>query len=103
MVTLCLSLLSIDFIVNNLSIADKIDFLRDIIAFMAVIGIIIAVAFDGVVSKQLYLQLLYVYMCVLLLDLYLFYWYRCILLKHVCFHCYISYIWQGLLESAMCE
>ena len=46
-------MLSVNFIVNNPSIADKIDFMRDILAFMTAIGIIIAVAFDGVVSNQL--------------------------------------------------
>ena len=30
--------------------ADKIDFMRDIIAYMAVVAAIIGVAFDGVVS-----------------------------------------------------
>ena len=35
------------------SLADKIDFMRDIIAFTIVIAVIVGVAFDGVVRRKL--------------------------------------------------
>ena len=35
---------------------DKIDFMRDIIAFMVVVGTVIGVAFDGAVSLYIHLM-----------------------------------------------
>ena len=35
--------------------ADKLDFMRDITAYMAVVGTVIAVAFDGKVSTPAFL------------------------------------------------